>query len=636
MANSATNACATIGTDLAPTLVSSAYSIFQGFATDAFNLTHEQIANLQGFHFDFIRWNAGWTADGTLSGFQRPEKPELPPIVLPDISGQIPDAPTVNILPVVLDAAPVEPAYLLDPPNIDLTVNAPAPLDATRPGSAPVLVIPDVPDLPVLSFPDAPTLTPIVTPDAPTIVIPEFAELAPEFDAVPPSDFIDFTEGAYVSALMDKMRFRITAMLDGGTGLPAAIEQALYDRANDRDDASERRLVQETVEDFASRGFETEPNGILSRRIAQARQDNRNARANNNRDVTIRAMDVEVENLRFAVSTAANFEIQMLQAHLAVEERKFQYAVKVKDVQLAIFTAYVGRFNGIVAAYNARIEAYKAYLDGLKAKVDVYKAQIEAAKVEGEINEQYIREYEARIRAETAKAEAGRAALDAFRARIDAERAKIDGYRASVDAYGSFVEAYKAEWDAERTRLEAEASRGRLYESAVNGFAARVNVWRTKGDVKIEEHRANLTSAQAMLQQQDAQVRTVLARLEILRTSLTAQTAQGEQATRLFEAEARVEGIAVDVDNRSFALDTERERARIEALLNDSRLQIEQLSSVTGLMLRAMESAAQTSSQLAAASMSAINFSAGLSSSNSRSSNCSTNFNYNGEVSDAL
>jgi hypothetical protein len=629
-----TTSCSSIVPDVAPGLVMDAWSTFRGFAYQGLALVTAQIDSLNNFTIPFQQWDASWQADGTLSGFTRPQRPTLPPITAQDLSATIPGAPSVAIPPVALTAAPSEPTFVRNPPNLNLTVNAPDDLDAERPDSAPELNIPDLPDLPALTMPDAPDLEDIgpYLPEPITITVTEFVEPAPEFDAPPPSESLDFTEAEYVSALLEKVKARVSAMLDGGTGLPAAIEAALFSRAADRDDASAAKLAQEVREEFASRGFDAEPNGILARRALEVRQTNRNARAGTNREIRLQNAELEQRNLQFAVTSGISLEVSLLQAHLAVEQRKFEYASKLKDISIAVFQAHVTRFNALVAAYNARIEAYKAFLDGQRARVDIYRAEIEAAKARGEINEQRVRAYEAQIRAEQAKADAARALIEGFRARIEGERAKIEAYRGEVDAYRSYVDAYRAEWETERTRLEAEASRGRLYESAVNAYATRINAWAKTGDARIEEHRANLTSAQALLQQHEAAVRTVLAKLQAIETYTRAQASQGDQLSRMYEAEARVEAAAVDADNRAYQTQTDRERNRLEVKLADVRIQIEQVTTIANLMLRAMESAAQAGSQLTASAYSAVSFSAGASSSQSRSQGCDTNYNFSGEI----
>src|SRR5690606_5021657 len=110
-------------------------------------------------------------------------------------------------------------------------------------------------------------------------------------------------------------------------------------------------------------------------------------------DIYIQDETQAVENLKFVVQQSMQLEFTMLQAHLTVEQRKFEFAVKIKDVALAVFNARVTQYNAAVQAYNGRIEAYRAFLDGLRAQVEIYRNQVEAARVRGDINEQRVRMY---------------------------------------------------------------------------------------------------------------------------------------------------------------------------------------------------------------------------------------------------
>ncbi|MDQ3273735.1 MAG: hypothetical protein M3Q39_01565 [Actinomycetota bacterium] len=627
--------CTSISGDGALIFVDDGWATFRSWAAQAYTLTTSQIQGLNNFQASFATWDASWAAgDGTLTGFIRPTKPDLPAITITDLSGTIPAAPTVAIVPIVLDAAPGEPGYITSPPDLNLTVNAPAPLTATRPGDVPDLQIPDEPVSPTILTYTAPTLVTLEMPATPVVTIEEFDEAAPEFTAAAPNETLEFTESPYVSAFLDAVKGHLTNLMNGQV-MPDAVEDALWSKALDRDEQASFIALQQVDEDFASRGFSPEPNGLWATRRLEVRQQNRNKRAELNRDVYLENQKVAVENVRMAVNTGVQLEGTLIQAHLQVEQRKFDLIVKGRDIAIAVFQARIAQFNSIVQAYNARISAYQAFLDGQKAKVEIFKAQVEAEKAKAEVNTQLVNLYEAQIRSEISKVEIYRAQIEGFRARVEAERTRIEGHRSGVEAYKAQVEAYKVEWDAERTRVDAEARRGDLYNSMVNAYATRVNVWQTKGEARIQEHRANLANAQAQLQQHDAQVRGILGKLEAYKAMVQAQSAQSDSLARMYQAEAGVESTAVDADSRAFTAMVGRENTRLAILLKDAELQVSQFGNRSNLLLRAMESAANASSQLAASSMSAVNFSAGISSSVSRGEQCSTAFTYSGEIADA-
>lgn len=624
--------CNTIYGNQAAALVVDAWSTFQGYANQAFNLANAQVNNLGDFTVDYHTWDASFSVDPTLSGFQRPTRPTLPAITTPD-NITVPDAPNISLSEVTLEAAPVEPADLLNPPTLNLDIERPADLALDFPTS-PTLAFPDAPTEPTLAFPDAPELVSPTLPTVPSITIEEFSEELADFTAAPPSATIDFVESPYVSAMLDAVKSHLTTLMEG-QALPPEVEAALFGRAMDREERLTRKALQEADEDFARRGFGPEPSGLAAARRDAIRQEARSRLSGVNRDIYVQNQQVAIENVRFAVTSGIQLEGTLIQAHMQVEQRKFELAKALKDIAIAVFQAQVTQYNAVVNAFNARVQAYNAFLEGQKARVEIYKAQVEAAKVEGEINEQQVRSYEARVRAEGVRAEVYRNQVDGFRARIEAERTRIEAFGAQVEAYKTAVEAHKVEWDAEKTRIEAEAKRGELYGLMVGAYANRVEIWKTRQEARLQTHRTNLLNAQALLQQHEAQVRATLGRLQATETLIRAQTAQGDQLVRMYQADAGLESTAVDADTRVFNAQVAAENQRLEVLLKDAQLQITQINNQASLLLRAMETAAQVSSQLAASSMSAVNYSAGVSSGQSYGESCNTSFSYSGEIADA-
>jgi hypothetical protein len=636
MAGPGVSACQTIDVT-AESLVINGWDVYYKFASDAYRTATQNAASIGQFRVDFVNWNTNYNVDATLSGFNRPARPDLVDITAVDLTGQITDAPTLTLPTVVLEAAPQEPVDILSPPPINLTIHAPDALDVDRPVNT------NAPDFNIAAPTDPTTdldliLAPILVeppiPTAPTLDIDPFGEAAPVFNAPPPSETIDYVETPYVSAFLDAVKAHLTRLMDG-EAMPPEVEATLWSRAIDRDDQANAQALQEVNEDFASRGFGAEPNGMLAKRRLELIQNNRNKRGDLTRDIYLEQQKVVVENVRFAVTQGIALEGTLIQMYMQIEQRKFDLAVKLKDVAIAIFQARVTEYNAVVQAFNARIAAYQAFVDSKKAQAEIYRSQVEAAKVLGDINEQRVRAYEARLRAEGVKADIFRAQVEGFRARIDAERSKIEAFKAEVDAYRSQVEAYKVEWDAERTRIEAEARKGELYKTMVDAYSTRVEVWKTKAGASIENHRENLLGAQALLQQHDAQIKTVAARLEAQRVMIQAEVAQNDAAARMYTADVAVETAASEVDMRLFNAQVAKENARLEILLKDASLQIQQANQNASLLLRALESGAQVSAQLAASSMSAVNFSAGVSHSTSFGTGCQTSFSYSGEILDA-
>src|SRR5690606_15409604 len=98
--------------------------------------------------------------------------------------------------------------------------------------------------------------------------------------------------------------------------------------------------------------------------------------------------------------------------------------------------------------------------------------------------------------------------------------------------------------------------------------------------------------------------------------------------TGMYEADARIEDVASQSHERVFRLGLEQERERVMTSLENVRIKVNQLLENTKLALQKQTSIATIGTGLAEASMSAVNFSAGVHSSQSNGTSCSQNFSY--------
>jgi hypothetical protein len=107
----------------------------------------------------------------------------------------------------------------------------------------------------------------------------------------------------------------LNTIQNGGSGLPVAIEEAIWARTRDRAVREGQRQKAEAVAEFASRGFSLPPGALLSR-TDSIDQDTQNKVAEAARDIAIDQAKQEIENIRFAISTAAGYRQNAIQSAL--------------------------------------------------------------------------------------------------------------------------------------------------------------------------------------------------------------------------------------------------------------------------------------------------------------------------------
>lgn len=116
-----------------------------------------------------------------------------------------------------------------------------------------------------------------------------------------------------MTLLADAMRWCKRAINEGGTGINPAVETALWERGRARILKQAARDTAGVTEKYARAGWPLPPGAMLND-IAMIRQDSRDKLAEQSRDIAIKSFDTEVENVRFAITTAGNLFTQALQA----------------------------------------------------------------------------------------------------------------------------------------------------------------------------------------------------------------------------------------------------------------------------------------------------------------------------------
>lgn len=612
--------------DAAIAMVDQAYTTYSGFAGQTFQIAVEALGDLGDIVLKPVNFNVSYNISQALAGYERPERPDEIDVDF-NVSTAPPLPPDISVQDVSFDAAPTtnasEPVLAFPPP--------PSEALPTPPGDAPPLSALVIPPAPTITYPDVPTLIELDIPAAPAITLPTFQGVRPSADLPIPINDFSFTAEEYASALLDKGEARISAMLDGGTGLPAAVAQALRDRAFESVDVQETRAVQQVNEEVANMGWNV-PQGAQLGRLAQVRQENQNQRNALSRDIHIQDQMIAIENLRFAVTSCIAFEGQLISAHNELMRISLLAAQTAVDIKIRIFDARVNLYNAQVQAYAIDAQVFRSLIEAELAKLEVFKAQIDAERLKGEINEQRVRIYSERIRAVVSMVEVYKVQLEAVRVQAEANTQVIEGYRATVQAYAERVRAQVSVYDGYRARVEAELAKVRVYEVTTNAYATGVKAWSDIQSARVQQQDARVKERELRLRGWEGQVRAFEAQNTAEAERIRASVSVYGGRVALYQADAAIETAASDSNQRQFDLMMQQERARVDTSLEQARVDVQQMVQLLTLAVQREQAIAQIAGNLSAASMSAVNFSAGVSSSRGQSQGCNTNFSYTGTI----
>lgn len=572
-----------------------------------------------------------WDINTGFTPFVPPEEPAdfVPPP--PQFTGLEPVAPTtVGIDTSGLDAVQLPSLTIPSAPPIQIPL-APIVTLPAIPSGPPIVEDVEIPVYVGGPLPAVPTLEDLNLPTAPDINIDDLVIDRPSF--IPPDalqdthryDYVDYqnltwggVDAAVTATGVTDMHPRLQAMLAGGTGLPANIEQALFDRAIGREEVSSTQAVAQAEQEWASRGFDL-PGSTLLARVQEVREANRIERGRVNRELSIQFHTQEIENLRFSVEQAVGLEGTLLDAHTKIHDVARQLADGHWTVVKGIYDSALDTFRVYLEIYKTDVEVYKVQLEAELVKLDIYRAELEAQKLIGDINQQYVDIYTAELQGVLAEVEVFKAQVGAAEAQIQAQLSKVEVFKVEIDAYTATLGGEKLKVDIYESRLGAEETKAKVYGEQVDAYTARIGAYKTEVDAEAAKVEANISVA-------EADTRIYAEQVGAWRSGIQADTANLEAFVEVYRAELgkytallSSEQYRVTGEARNFELSIESEQAKVSSALKQADQAIEQLKHITALGLSATETAAKVNAQLAASAMSAINVSAGMNTSNSLS-----------------
>lgn len=408
--------------------------------------------------------------------------------------------------------------FLERSPTIDTSFEFPEPPDQ--------LLHPNIPE---------PTLPNRNEPTKPQVMLPGFEGVRPTLDAVAPTDleqtlsasystaapsFVAAIDG-YVDAMLAKhnpqyhtqmaaLEGQLTKYLQGGTGLNAAVEDAIYERSRSKQSAEANRVRDAAWGDAAARGF-TLPTGALMSAVQTARQAAADNNAASAREIVVMQAEMEQKNLQFAVTTSTALRTTILNATLSYMQNLVSLNGQALDYAKNVLNAIVETYNIAVKAFSAKLDGYKAdaqvfevKLRGAMAAIELYKAEIDALQALTNVDKAKVDVYRARIDALTSLANVYRAQIEAVQGRASLEKLKLDVFQSQVQSYTSLVQAKNSEWQGYAAAVQGQESKVKIFSAMVDAYRGRIDGYRAEIDAHSEEAKAVALSNQAKADQHRA------------------------------------------------------------------------------------------------------------------------------------
>lgn len=560
-----------------------------------------------------------------------PSTPTAPPLLtstppeMQEVIWQLPDLPAPfsgsldigNYLPEPFDATPPTLAYgtppvdfsdvLPDAPGVDMTFVTPE-LTVTLPAPPDLLSI-NTYRFDGVSFPTIDTTVPTLNLAAPSVV--------------------PYTPGdLYVSSLLSAAQSALERFIvDGGTALPPAIEEALWGRARDREYRAQADAIAE-LERMEALGYAAPPGVYMNARVKIATEMGYTA-TTLSREIAIENAKLEQQNVINALQNATQLEGQLIQYRNAVEQRAFESVKFATEAGVQIYNAQVQAYAAYLDAYKTKVAVYEAQIRGELGKVEAYKAEMEAESVKAQVNTALVQQFKAQIDAALANVEIFKAEIAGIQTKAEIEKMKIEIFGEQVKAYGSKVNAYTAGVESFRARVQAEASKQDAFKSQVEAYSAQVEAGAKVVGARIEEFKARIEAKNAEWEGYKAASTGQAARAQAI-ASVNSSLAES------YKAESMAVSSYNEVLTKQWQVSIDQAQRVVEIGIAAAKANAELYTTTRGLALEAAKVGAQVSAQIGAAALNSANWSwsesdsvsTSTSKSNSVSSSVSTSTSY--------
>lgn len=345
-------------------------------------------------------------------------------------------------------------------------------------------------------------------PDPDSIDFEDFTIEAPELDYAAPTNQFEFVEQEYSSEFRDSlMEVLHDDMVNGGSGINPDDEQALFERARDREAVTYRDNQSQIARQFAARGFKM-PTGVMAGLSARARDGFNAAMSGVNRDIMLRRSEMHTQARQFAIQAGTTLDNAKMAYHGSVMERAMNVARYVAQFGIEYHNLQVERFRDSLNLWQTISQVRTQWVDNAVKKTREYELKLEKMNLTDRRNGRRTELMEAMNRAvqvadqiRKADLEVGALQLENNKNRIEQSKLLTQNYSeimrsndAAARAYGEAIRAETLRNEPFRLNLEAHREER---ESKMD----KVRMQQVSKDTEVNVQRGNLQRYEMRQQQ---------------------------------------------------------------------------------------------------------------------------------------
>ena len=409
---------------------------------------------------------------------------------------------------------------------------------------------------------------------------PEYKDY--EFDGVEPVDALKspdamfvYNEAEYDSDVKRQLEADLLQrLIDGGTGLDADTEAAIWARAQERQKTENDEAYQRELTFFSSRGFSLPPGQLNAKlRAVQARIDQNNQNLNN--DILVQSSNLAQNNTQFIITQAIQLEKNLMDNANQVASRAFEAAkatLQFIHEQFQLELSHLGiKWDG----YKALAQVYEAKIRGEVTKAELYKAQIQGIEAGTRAEALLVQAYDSTIKGISTLIQMYATEMEAAKIQSEIDMNKLRGYQTEADVYSKKVDAITSRYTARQIQISGEAEKIKLYLADNQAYETQLNARKiiadtamTKAEIKLKGHQADIDTLRIALEQYKTESAQILAQAE---------------------TEIKVAGLDVEI----FKAETDQYKADIDAIVKDYLGRVEAAKAEGDILIKEREVALQ-------------------------------------------
>jgi hypothetical protein len=522
-------------------------------------------------------------------------------ISIPGISANAPDRPSSAINDIKSRIGLIPPASFSTTP---IDTNFPTVSEKDIP--APTIALPDAPAFTTELSAEKPFIADVVNVAAPTESVPnkltnigdysipsppavsvaDFGDAIPAYNLSVPDIQFAYVEPEYTSSLKDALTAKLLDdVQNGGSGLAADIEEAIWERTRERDNRDYEDAATKLDSRWAGKGFSL-PEGVLAELQQDLIVDDRNQRIERSRDILIKQAELAQVNTHFALTSSMNLEQLELNHANEIYNRALESAKSTMEFGIAFH-------NLKIADYNIQLERYKSQaieqgsrLEAERLRLEAYRTELLEVEAKSGLDKDLLSEYnldleryDKQLKLFTAEQGMVATALGIEGLKIDLYKENINDHKARTDAQGKEAQLYLAQ-------VQGELGKVQIYSAELEAERTRVATLKVQADIEVARIRENV-------ELQSLSLREFLGNVEKYRAEVSiASTEMGLEATMYghdidkFRAEVAkdaaqlnlgvetlIKNRALDIQNTNVRL--ENAKANLQSVISTAAIRVE-------------------------------------------------------------